>query len=282
MKSIAPRCGAGGRGRRDLNWHQEVALAFTLIELLVVIAIIAILAVMLLPALAAAKEKGRSAQCSSNLRQLVTGWHLYAGDFNDIAVPARDYSNPLYYKFWSGQQTKNIPANDLSGYDATQGFIWPYVPDSQLNACPSWKGLPNNGQLGYGYNWMYFSYSTGPTTGGTWSFTWTKIAQIPHPTDKVAFADCARNVKTDQSTLETTPFLNAPSYQYPSFHARHNNRGNVVWADAHICVEKPVWLLDSYNCGGQTALPRGLAQGLNVGDLDRDGNAATDELFNFQ
>lgn len=102
--------------------------AFTLVEMLVVIAIIAILAGLLLPAVQAAREAARRAQCTNNLRGLAQGAASFAG---------RKGRLPGYQELLSNNRRVNWAVVMFPDMDQQQLFDrW-----QDLNAPPRQGGL---------------------------------------------------------------------------------------------------------------------------------------------
>ena len=87
---------------------------FTLVELLVVIVIISLLLAVLLPALQASKEKAKTIQCSSNIRQLTMAMNMYEMD------------NKIYPQAFLQDEDRKMPREDALGSPTldAEGWWW--------------------------------------------------------------------------------------------------------------------------------------------------------------
>ena len=118
--------------------------AFTLVELLVVIAIIGILIALLLPAVQAAREAARRAQCSNNMRQMGLAIHNYASQSNDMFPPGATgfYTHGLFSYILPFLEMGSVYEDirdefDISGRTKTTRFRYEVI---STFVCPSYSG----------------------------------------------------------------------------------------------------------------------------------------------
>ena len=127
------------------------AHAFTLVELLVVIGIIALLISILMPALRKAREQAAGLACSSNQRQLMQAFLMFAADHKG-RLPGNftDFSNPD-----TDKRAWLLNSGELITAAPRGGTIYRYVNTEKVYFCPSLQTVKvlsaneSNGQFDY-------------------------------------------------------------------------------------------------------------------------------------
>lgn len=211
-------------GALDARWEARPLWpgAFTLIELLVVIAIIGILAALLVPSVFGVFEKGNSAKCVSNLRQIYLMSQAFSADTDGYTPQA----------WWWGSPAIPVPVG-------TEANLVKYGFDGQKIACPTGsKAAPD---LTYGINSRLVMGS--PGTWGSRNIYFNthgvyKFLAFSKPVATLFFCDAilipGRTYANYCSSTNSADF-------------RHNKKCNAVFVDGHAEALTPEALTNAFS-----------------------------------
>jgi hypothetical protein len=189
--------------------------AFTLIELLVVIAIIAILAAMLLPALSKAKEKAKTINCVSNMKQISLASTMYRDD-------NQGNLQPLYFQGGSPFMPSSFKY-DTNTYAVLDplNFWWQdqlrvagYCSSRSIFSCPTLvqnigSSVDVNYTLGIGMNWQEAAVIA---TAGNPNIAWLKENKVIRPSTFIIYADSGNITATTRNDVNADNWV--PDYAF--------------------------------------------------------------------
>ncbi|MFO1477274.1 MAG: prepilin-type N-terminal cleavage/methylation domain-containing protein [Verrucomicrobiota bacterium] len=188
---------------------------FTLIELLVVISILGILAALLLPALSAGKERGRTAACLSNEKQILYALRMFADE------------NDGFYPVSGGEISWDLIDNTTHKHSWLQQIL-PYAGNTNLYRCP-------NDKLS---GWSYFNSARAAFLLATNAPAAVSVKRIKYPAAFVVSADTLWPDGSSRNDADKDDYVQncvgGPTNGIPFKEWRiHSGGQNVMFDDGH-------------------------------------------------
>jgi prepilin-type N-terminal cleavage/methylation domain-containing protein/prepilin-type processing-associated H-X9-DG protein len=242
-----------------MRWHSHIRArlrdAVTLIELLVVIAIIGLLVAILLPAVQAARESARRADCQNNLRQIGVALHAYHAAHGQFPVGCLDKrvpkTNPNGRQLaWSAAILQELEEPALakvvdftSAYDsaanstAASTIVSIYLCPSTIRRAPGREGAIVADPTGSGtstyrgaatdYGGIYGAAGLSPAPNGV--FLYERAVKISEITDGTSHTLAAAE-DTGRGWLMDGEWINGENI-YDVSNSINTQQHNEIWSD---------------------------------------------------
>jgi prepilin-type processing-associated H-X9-DG protein/prepilin-type N-terminal cleavage/methylation domain-containing protein len=234
---------------------------FTAIELIAVVAVIVVLTGILIPTLAKTKSADDAAVCVRNMRELVTAWQLYAGNYedqvcNNFTIPATqeaiitktfdNWANNLMT--WNitgleGQSVTNkewLKSGVLGKYSSDPGGMYKCPADtylSRVQKAAKWKSRLRS----YSMNTLFGRADRSPSsaTGRSWADAgyrqFLRLSDVPAP--QITWVTIEEHADSIDDGFFIVPRITSSWGDLPA--AYHKGGCTFSFADGH--VETHLW-----------------------------------------
>lgn len=209
--------------------------SMSLVELLVTMSILALLAGMLLPALAMVRERGRTAACMSNLRQIGVAVQTYLDDHQETYPPCVDYVPWRGSDYPGGvaglvnQKPQDIQACFTNYSLATNSSVWVCPTAAKRYVYPAQPaGL---GKFGMPDGWGYRNNIT---------YRWNSLrtrSTLSMTVDQANMNSYPRKYSSVKKLNQAALMWDLPD-DLPSYNQQHLHQGkiNCLFVDGHVSL----------------------------------------------